>query len=342
MLKILGIVFLIIIGLLVLFFIWIGIKVKQGVDQQARVSAIEEGMKTPPIVLEPTDDPALVQPEAIAALREQATGLGATDCGNFDIPVANARIFAYCLETPAVYVIVYDHDQVDPWTDVALRFDEDHSFTASTVPEIARGAPRDPRDEIVYFAPGTDIGVLVRAAAERAENETAMGASPEAFQSYFEEAARKSQEYIQSQSVSQDWLEAIAEDAGVELTGDEAAQINLGREAQLIIDTEDACFRSLAESGDYTAAQWNDLRERLVAVWDDMPGEYVSAVFYNFVDYPDDLQPDVESLERGRGSARERVAQLNERLPGDKRLVLVGRVSSPVEADVYRGQITFV
>lgn len=342
MLKILGVVFLILIGLIIAFFTWLFIKVKGGMQQQARVSAIEEGMNTPPVVLEPTEHPSLAQPEAVAELTRQAASLGATSCGNYDAPAVSTRLCAYSLKTPPAYVVVYDHDQVDPWTDVVVRLDSDRSFTASTVPEIARGAPRPPDDEILYFAPGTATAVLVRAAAERAEGDVTQPATPEAFKAYFEEAAQKSTEYIQTQAVSQEWLSSIAKDAGVELAGDEAAQINFERESEQVIQTENDCLKSLAESGEYTAAQWNDMRDRLVVVWDDMPSDYVSGVFYSHVDIPDEFDEAVEALEHGRGRARERVAQLNAEIPEGKRLILVGTVSSPVEADIYRNQHSLI
>ncbi|MGI9237349.1 MAG: hypothetical protein ACR2QZ_08125, partial [Woeseiaceae bacterium] len=252
MLKFLGFVFLVLIGLAVAFFTWLFFKLKGGLQQQARLSAIEEGMNTPAIVLEPTEHPSLAHPEAVAELVEQVARLGGITCGNYDARAAGARLCAYSLAMPPVYVVIYDHDQVDPWTDVVLRLDLDNSFTASTAPEISRGAPRHPDDEITYFAPGTATGVLVQAAAERADGSASLSAAPEEFRAYFEEAAEKSRQYIQTQAVSQEWLSTIAEDAGVELSGDEAAQINLGREEQQVTETENGCFKSLAESGDYT------------------------------------------------------------------------------------------
>jgi len=339
MLKLLGIVFLILIGLVVFFFAWLFLKFQDGMRKQARVSAIEEGMNVPAVVLEPTDRPSLARPEAVAELIEQAVALGATSCGSYDVPAAGARLCAYRLETPPVYVVVYDHDQVEPWTDVVLRCTAESSFTASTVPEIARGAPRHPDDEIMFFAPGSATSVLVQEAAERASGAVALPPTAEAFRTYFEAVAEKSRKYIQTQAVSQEWLSTIAEDAGVELAGDEAAHINFQREAQQVEQTENDCLKSLAESGAFTAAQWDDLRDRLVAVWDDMPGEYVSAVFYNHVDVPLELEDAVDVLEEGRSLARERVARLNASLPEDKRLTLVGTVSSPVEADIYRGRL---
>ncbi len=342
MLKILGFAFLVLIGLVVAFFTWLFFKVKGGMEQAARVSAIEEGMNTPTIVLEPTERPSFAQPEAVAELVEQVVGLGATTCGNYDAPTVDIRMCAFRLETPPVYVVVYDHDQVDPWIDVVLRFNQDSSFTASTAPEFSRGAPRHPDDEIMYFAPGTAPGVLVQAAAERANGEVTLPATHEAFKASFEEAAEKSTKYIQTQTVSQKWLSSIAEDAGVELMGDEAAQINFGRESEQVMQTENACFKSLAESGEFTAAQWNDMRDRLVVVWDDMPGEYVSGIFYSHVDIPDELDSAVDALEEGHGRARERVAQLNAELTDEKRLILVGTVSSPVAADIYRDQFPLV
>ncbi len=342
MLEFLGILFLVITGLVAAFFTWLFFKVKSGVQQQANVTAIEQGMETPAIELRPVEQLSLVRPDAIAELVDQAIELGASTCGNYDVPAAGARLSAYTLDNPPVYIIICDHDQVDPWTDVVLRLGEDSSFTASTVPEIARGAPRHPDDEIMYFAPGTMTGVLVQAATERAKGDAALPATAEAFRTYFEAAARKSQEYIQTQAVSQEWLSAIAEDAGVELTGGEAAQINFARAEQQAMQTEIDCLRTLAESGDFTAAQWDELRDELVAVWDDMPGEHVSAVFYNHVDVPMELESAVDELEDGNGLARERVARFNAALPEAKRLVLVGSVTSPVAADIYRSRIPCV
>jgi hypothetical protein len=339
MLKFFGVVFLVIIGLLLAFFAWLFFKVRSGVHRQARISAIEEGMDTPPIVLERTETPSFAQPEPVAELVDQAVRLGATSCGDYDVPAVGTRLCAHRLEMPPVYVVIYDHDEVGPWTDVVLRLDEDRSFTASTVPEIARGAPRHPDDEIMYFAPGTAIGVLVQAATERTNENTTLPATPEAFKAFFEDAAEKSRKYIHTQAVSQEWLSSIAEDAGVELAGDEAAQINCAREAQQAMETERDCIRSLAESGNLTAAQWDDLRDNLVVVWDDMPGEYVPSVFYNHVDVPEELEPVIDALEERHDFVRARVAQLNSTLPEDKRLVLVGTVSSPVQADIYRNQI---
>ena len=342
MIEILGNVFLIIIGLVVAFGIWLFIKVKFGLAQQARVSAIEESMHMPAFVLEPNDHPSFAHPEAVAMLVQQAVDLGATSCGNFDVPAVGVRLCAYCLETPPVYIAITDHDQIDPWTDVVMRLDQDRSINFSTIPEIGRGAPRPPSDELVAFAPGTATGVLVKAAAERANNDATVPAPPEEFKAYFEEQTAKVQKYIETQAVSQDWLNTIAADAGVELAGDEAEQINFLRENQQMAETEIACFDSLAESGDLTAAQWNNIGDSLAAVWDDMPGECVSGVFYRNADIPEELESEVDALEDGHGRARERVAALNAKLPAEKRLVLVGRVSSPVEADIYHGQTPVV
>jgi len=342
MLKILGVVFLILILSGVAFFSWLFFKFRGSMQQQARITAIEQGMHTPTIVLESSECPELAQPDVIAELEEQVVALGGASCGNYDAPAAGSRLFAYTLETPPVYVVNYDHDQVDPWTDVVLRFDAERSFTASTVPEIARGAPRHPDDEITFFAAGTKTGVLVQAAAERAQGHATLPAKPDRFKSYFEEAAEKSSRYIRTQVIDQDWLTTIADDAGIELTGEEAAQINSERAAELVMQTENDCIKSLAKSGDFTAAQWDDLRECLVAVWDDMPSEYVSAVFYNHVAVPLELESAVDALEEGRGLARERVALVNAELSQAQRLILVGSVSTPVEADIYRNQMPLV
>ena len=324
------------------FIIWLIFKVISGLGKGARVQAINEGMSIPPIVLEPNDNPQFARPDAIAALVQQTVGLGATTCGNFDAPAAGSRLCAFCLSSPPAYIAVCDHDTIGPWVDVVLRLDQDRSFTASTVADIGRGAPRPPEDEIVFFAPGTAIGVLVNEVSDRANGESVLPAAPELFKDYFEEMAEKSRQYMQTQNISQEWLNTIAEGTGVELSGDEAEQINLMRESERLVQIECGCFRSLAESGEFSALQWDEIRNELVAVWDDMPGENAAGVFYQNAEIPDELEVDVEALEDGRGRARERIAALNARLPEDQRLALVGRVSTPVEADIYRGRTPVV
>lgn len=342
MLDILGSVFLILIGLVAAFALWLFLKIKGGMAQQARVSAIEESMHMPEFVLEPNEHPSFAEPETVAMLVRQATDLGAIACGNYDVPAVGVRLCAYCLETPPVYIAIYDHDQLNSWTDVVMRLDQDRSINFSTIPEIGRGAPRHPNNELVSFAAGTATGALVREAAEYAKKDNVVPAPPEEFKAYFEEQSEKSRQYMQTQAVSQEWLDTIADDAGLELSGDEAEQINMMREDQQVTQTENGCIKSLAESGDFTAAQWNEMQDSLVVVWDDMPKEYASGVFYSHVDFPDGLESDVDALEDGHGRARERIAELNARLPAEKRLILVGKVSSPVEADIYRGQMPIV
>lgn len=342
MLEFVGVVFLIVIGLVVAFVIWLFIKFGGDYRQRAYVTAIDNAMDMPEVVLEPNDHPAFAKPEAVAALVEQAVRAGATSCGNFDAPATGFRLCAFNMEAPPVYIVVYDHDLIDSWTDVVLLLSDDRSFTASTVPEIGRDAPRHPDDEIVFFAPGTATAVLLREVAERAKSRDALPAPAEAFKATFEAASAKSQKYIRTQDVKQEWLTAIADDAGLKLKGDEAALINAGREAQLVMDTQDACIKSLARSGDYTAEQWDDMRDELVAVWDNLPGEYAAGIFYNHVEIPDELETLVSELEESRGAARERVASVNGMLPESQRLVLVGTVSSPIAADIYRGRVVVV
>ncbi len=341
MLEILGIVFLVLIALVLTFLVWVGLKIYRGVKEYEVVAAIEEGMDTPPIALQPNEHPDFLFPEAVAELVAQAVRVGATRCGAYDVPGANARLIAYAMSTPPIYIVIYDHDQVEPWMDVLLLLEGDRTFTASTVPEIGRGAPRPPEDEILHFAPGTVMGVLVQAAEERAAEDQPLPALAERFKEHFEAASEKSRQYIKSQSVSQEWLEQIANDAGVELTGSEAAQINLGREAEQYTQIQAACIKALAESGEFTAAQWDELRDRLVAVWDGMPNDWVPGVFYDFVEVPEELEDAVDDLEESRGPARERIARFNQRLPENLRLVPIGTVSTPVVADIYKSQVDF-
>ena len=338
MLEFLGLVFLALIGFVAAFVVWMIIRVRRVLAAHMKVTAIEEGMEPPELRLEPVLEPNFVCPDEIADLREQAERAGLEPSGVFEARTAGARVIAYAATTPPAYVVIYDHDQVEPWIDAFARIDGDRSFTASTVPEIARGAPRHPNDEIVHFAPGTMLGVLLKGVAERVANEPTLPATPAEFKTVFEAAAERSRKCIQTQQISQEWLDDIAADAGVELMGGEAEQINFGRSAQQFEETRAACIRSLAESGKYSAAQWDELRDRLVAVWDDMPADFVSSVIWDHVDVPVALEDAVEELESAAGSVRERIARFNASLPVERRLRPLGTVSAPVPADIYLSQ----
>lgn len=341
MLEILGIAFLVIIGLVAALIGWVGFKVYRLSRDEQRLAAIQDGFDVEPIRLEVLDEPVWLHTDLITRLAAEARRAGAIPCGAFAAPAAGARLLGFSLSSPEAYLVIYDHDQVEPWIDVVMRLDRERSFTASNVHEMARGAPRPPEDEIQYFPPGTALQRLVAAVAERASAAEPLPSEPDAFREIFEAAANRSQEYARTQSVSQEWLEKIASDAGVELSGDEAEHINLGREAERYSQLQAGCLRTLAESGHFTAAEWEELRDQLVAVWDGMPDEYVPGVIYEFVDVPDEFADDVDELETGRTAARDRIADFNARLPADRRLVRVGTVSSPVAADIYRGQAQF-
>ena len=338
MLEFLGLVFLALIGFVVTFVVWMGVRIRRGLRAHMKVAAIEEGMETPELRLEAVANPSFVYPDEVAALSAQAERAGLLPCGAFAAKSAGARVLAYAASTPPAFVAIYDHDQVEPWVDVFARFNGDRSFTASTVPEMARGAPRHPDDEVMHFAPGTMLGVLLKAVAEKVAIETALPANPADFQAIFEAAAERSRKHIQTREISQEWLDDIAANVGVELSGEEADQINLGRTAQQFEETRAACLRSLAETGKFTAAQWDELRDRLVAVWDDMPADFMPSVIWDHVDVPKALEDDVDALESASGSARERIARFNASLPEERRLKPVGTVSVPVPADIYLSQ----
>ena len=306
------------------------------------LSVAPESMHLPEYVLVPNEHQSFAQADTVAELVRQAADSGAIRCGNYDVPAVGIRLCAFCLENPPAYIVIYDHDQLDPWTDVVMRLEGERSVSFSTVPGIARRAPRHPDDELVAFAPGTAIGALVKEAAERANTENTLPAPADKFKTCFEEHSEKSRVYIQTQAISQDWLNTIADDAGIKLSGNEAEQINRMREERQVLQTEIDCVKSLADSGKFSAAEWDEMRDSLVAVWDRMPGEYVAGIIYRCVDLPAALESEVDALEASVNSARERIAQFNAKLPEEKRLVLVGSVSTPVEADIYRGQVSVV
>ncbi len=341
-LEFLGVTFLVLLGLILALVVGVFLKIHSVSRDQERVRAIEGGLDTEAIKLEPLESADWVHPDEVSQLAASLEACGATSVGAFAAPAAGARLLAFVLSSPPAYAVIYDHDQLRPWVDVVTQCDGEKSFTASSVDEMARGAPRPPADEIRFFPTNTPPGELVNAAAEHASRVPALPVRSEDFRSCFEAAAKRSQDYARTEPVSQEWLDKLAEGAGVELAGTEADQINFSREAERYSQTQAACLKALAESGAYTAAEWEELRDSLVTVWDDMPGYGVSGVFYEFVDLPDELADEVDDLEDSRGPARERVARFNARLPRDRQLELVGSVSSPVAADIYRGRPNIV
>ncbi len=341
MLESLGIAFLVIVGLVVTFGVWLGVKIFQLSRDQQRVAAIQAGLDAEPIRLEAVGEPAWLHIDAMTRLAAEAARTGAEPCGAYAAPAAGARLLGFSLASPAAYIVVYDHDQVEPWVDVVTRFDHERSFTASNVHEIARGAPRPPEDEIRFFPTDTPVDALVAAVVERVGDSKPLPAPRGAFKEAFEAAANRSQEYARTQSVSQEWLEQVASDAGVELSGNEAEQINFGREVERYEQVQAACLKALAESGAFTAAEWEEIRDQLVAVWDGMPDDQVPGVIYEFVEIPEALEDALDDLESAAGTARQRIAQFNARLPADRQLVRVGSLESPVAADIYRGQAQY-
>ena len=338
MLEFLGVTFLVLVGLILALVVWVFLKIQRVSRDQERLQAIEGGLDADPIMLQPLEHADWVHPEAVAQLAASLEACGATAVGAFAAPAAGTRLYAFVLSSPPAYAVIYDHDQLRPWVDVVTRSDNGKTFTVSSVDELARGAPRPPEDEVHFFPATTAPAELVNAAAAHAARVPALPAPPEDFQSFFEAAAKRSQDSARTEPVSQEWLEKLAQGAGVELAGNEADQINFGREAERYSQTQAACLKALAESGAYTAAEWEELRDSLVAVWDGMPEYGVSGVFYDFADLPDKHADEVEELEDSPGTARERVAQFNASLPLGCQLELIGSVSSPVSADVYRGK----
>jgi len=274
----------------------------------------------------------------VQALARELTDLGFADAGAFRVEELDyLRIRGLAHEGQSIYAAIYEHDKAGVWLDVySLYLDG----TGATHTNASEGEHLDKRPGHlrVHDRTSTLAELVRRHVAERPPRGLRPATTLE-FQRIFEQTYADGMDWRNARGgITEAEILRMAAAEGKELSPDELQQLREMQINQAIVGLDDTLGKNFLQTTTLTAAEWEECEDRLVYVYDLLPPDQVADRFYTAV-YPNredeaTLPPELAGL-----SAREAFARLNEGLPPELRMELAGRLTKPVDADVYVGPI---
>lgn len=342
MLELMGATFLVIVAASTLAGAAAVMQARQRLRQDAIVAAIEETLADAPVpVIEAEQEFEWHHPEAANVLCQDLHSLGLRAFGTYCFAEAsNARLQAYQLDTPSAYLVVTDHIDMGCWLDLVM-FTATGSITYSSMPPGNNTAERPPEHELILVGADAHPGSVIGYARSRALNLNPETVEPSQFVERFNQVLAALRASLDLCHVDQSWLESIAEYSGVRLRGDEAESINAGRELQRHERIVGDCLKSYAASSGMSAVQWEQVRNELLVIYDELPKSVLVEVLYQSMDIPQGFEGDLLMLEDATASSRLATRQFINTLPADElangyALIREATINSPVCADIYR------
>jgi len=235
--------------------------------------------------------------------------------GDFTVPAAeDARVRGYLSSSPPGFVTVMDHPRAGCWSNFVLILDEAHA--------------------IEFVEQGIDGTTLLGFARSMAMTAEPLPVHSDEFEEWFNEVSMSCHHHTTTAAVNQAWLDDIARDADVELNGDEAQLLNGLR----YFDICKACLMSYAATSGMSALQWEQTRDQLVVVFDDVPSDKLLDSFQDSIEVPEQIAGQLADAVKSNLPGREIAQRCNNLLPEEMALVRLASIDSPVPADIYCAQ----
>lgn len=289
---------------------------------------------TPPrIHLERLVTPEWNDAAATAAQLDPLRALGFEDAGLFCVrEMPDIRFQALAQPSESLYAVVYEHPAAGVWLDLVCRFQDGTSLTYLNTRQGSGMEQRPGHGKM--RAPGLDpVALYQRILAERPQRPL-LPARPEDFATTFEHAYAEEMDWRNSRGgPTTAEVRAVLAESGTEATEEQIAATQEILTYQALEGLEAALRERFLEQSTLTAAEWEEVRERVVFVHDRLPAGAVLELFDEWVDA--DLDAAEEEEMAPTGTIREQFARLNATLPNSDGFHKLGEVSTPVPADVY-------
>lgn len=345
-LQVLGAIFLTLVLLVVGAFFYIRGRIRRGLKEFAEglEELAEIGDAETPVrihlrrreLLE-WNDAATVEEQA-AALR----GLGFQDAGRYEVPeIAALRLEALTQPETSVYGVVYEHDRAGIWIDLVSRYEDGTSVTYAST---GQGGGLDQRPgHSVTRHDGMPAAELYRRLLAERPGRPLSAVSEAAFPRAFEQAYADSIDWRNSRGGPTDEeLRAVAAASGRPLSEETLELLREQMRAKALAGLEASLRERFLEETAMPAAEWEEIRERVVFIHDRMTREGVAETFTTWTaeecgeeEEDEEDEEDEREFEVPEGTPRQAFAALNAGLPEERRFRKIGEVSRPVEADVY-------
>ena len=338
MLEILGAAFAVVLGCMIIGGLFGVVWVKDRVRDASVVGALRESLnEIKPALLEKSDDCDWHHPLEAELICNEFLEAGLHSIGYYTIPEIDGIVMqAFTQQQPPVYVTVNDHPKYGCWTDMVMLPVQGGSVTLTNVAAGSVSIPRPPQHELeklhVSTHPTSMLG-FVRSRGLDGEFETV---AAERFQDVINNIMSECQMALAHQDIDQEWLQNVARDSGITLSGDEAEAINAERQVERHEYTVSQCLSRYAKSTGMSAEEWEESRGQLLVVYESMPDWLLIEQLYERLAVPEELEAELAGIENDDRAARVSARRFIESLPDPDVAQHLVTLSEPLMADIYR------
>jgi len=354
-LKILGVVFLVLVVTVVVGILWIRYKIRKlfGGLAEALDGFADGGMvgpMPPRLHLRRRDSVEWEDRGTVESLVADLSERGFVDAGRYEVDeMYGLKFQAMTNVEQAVTNVIYEMEPVGVWVDFVTRYASGGSLTVSNAPQ---GGEMDyPPDHVkVYDKEATPLECYERLLAQR-RDEDYDPVLPEDFAEVMAKAYADEMDWRNLRGyATEDEIRRIAAAGGDELSEETLKQMQEQYAYHAAEGLSEAAREQYLATCELSAAQWEEVSDRVVVVHDQMTREMVCGlVEYHFEsededddDDDDDEYNELEPLERLGGEAavegltpRELFHRFNEILPEAQRFEQLGTVDKPLEAELW-------
>lgn len=274
----------------------------------------------------------------VERLGRELVDLGFTDGGSFRVEELDyLRIRGFAHEGQNVYAAVYEHDKAGIWCDLVSLYEDGSGVTHTDAPE---GEHLDSRPgQTKVYDRTSSLPELVRRHLSERPSLRQKPARVSEFAATLQQAYADTLDWRNARSgATEEELRRMAAAQGKELSAEELQQLREMQLQQAISGLDEALAEIFLRSTTMTAAEWEEREGRLIYIYDLLPPEQVAERFYAAAEPEREdeaqLPPHLAGL-----PARAAFARLNDRLPANRRMELAGKLTRPVEAEVYVGPV---
>lgn len=331
-LQVLGVVFLIVVGLLFAAILVIRYRIRRflGTFRSMVESQLPANITPPRIHLDRLAAPAWANPDAVEALDEPLPGLGFSEAGMYSVrEIDGLLLHAWVNPALGVLAVVYEHPLVSHWVDLVTRHQDGTRITYANTAQ-GTGVDHQPGHEVVRL-PGLDTKALFdRFLRERPSKPTEV-VTADQFAAVFEKSYADEMDWRNSRGgPTEAEIRAVAQASGDDVDDTVVAATRLLMQRRALHDLDQTLRERFAEESGIPASEWAELSDRVILVHDGVSPEALSDALSECCDDEEVLEFEAEA-----GKARASFQAFNSALPAGRQFRKIGQLNQPVETDVY-------
>ncbi len=327
-LQILGGLFLLLLLVIAVVIVVIRQKVRAIVSEMGELASSVPPMR---ITLVPTDEDTWDDEATVQRYADPLPRFGFLEAGHYLIAeIPGLELLGFVHPEQDIYAAIYEHPAAGVVADFCTRYADGSAITYTTALQ-GEGLRERPGDEKVHLPEADSERLYLDMLTDRPQGET-VPVAPEEFVEVFEQAyADEMVRRLSLGGAGEEEILAIAKQSGMEVSGDDVEATRQLQAMQAMSMLQESLRKHFAEETTMSVAEWERVEDDLTFIHDHMSLEETREWFEDWTGEEPDAWEDVPAAE----SARELFAALNDRLPADRRLRLIGTVARPIEADAY-------